>query len=642
MQSRSVWKGIIFLTVTQLLIPHVLSAPTSTCGSSQKQRTDTNGLPICCYTTRCNKSQQFEFCTSDQGYDSCKDCPPGTYTEDTINTADWDIKPDVCVTLPHCNPEEIMVGNICQCAVGKGYYGNRDNCILDLNCKGAGFQLQNDGSCVACDSEHYKPEDGIHGICRNKSRCNVDDMEASPGTLTTDRTCVKVNVTTTSTQSTTAVPVPNPGNNTPGGGLAPGVIAAIVMLCVFLVVLVVLCIFCRKEIRNRCRPKGNCQILRLLKIVNDGENQVPEVYPMIENPSEVTPNGLMHTNGFASKNSNLDKHPEIKGDTKTTDNKDIVNGLKSSTYYSEYLKQTDPTVKDDPLADPITGGPDECLLSDYNNSATTDSSQTFPKTIMNNCDKTNLTEDNYKFSLLSDNSLLNTSDNLSSVSFSSNEQTEDAPTTSDTDSTEEKSVYYTSQPKGNIPDDQLFYSLKTLANTETFNTARDVNPSPVESQVNDNGLFKKIATVPPTFRHEPRGNTGQCPNASTVSIVSPDGTSSTDRSDTDPNQGFPASPTTASGLDVQQATIEGNDKLVANAPYGELQVDMTGRCPSDEASDTEEALSSTYVTESGQLLMSPESDGSYDHSINDSSEPQIVDRESTENNQPDHDRENMQ
>ncbi|CAG2204963.1 unnamed protein product [Mytilus edulis] len=165
-----------------------------TCGTGQKQRTDAGGATICCFTAKCNTSQRFRFCQKDQGYDICQDCPPDQYTNDPINTSQWNEETDVCVLKPDCSaPEKILVGNKCECDRSKGYFGtDPDNCGIKVDdCKIAGYQLNNYGNCIECGPNQFKPGIDQVGICQDKRKCKDGEIEENPGNTTSDRICKK-------------------------------------------------------------------------------------------------------------------------------------------------------------------------------------------------------------------------------------------------------------------------------------------------------------------------------------------------------------------------------------------------------------------------------------------------------------------
>ncbi|XP_063409024.1 uncharacterized protein LOC134692498 [Mytilus trossulus] len=136
--------------------------------------------------------KQFVFCTYNDGYDTCKNCPSGKYTKDTIKTSEWFEHIDICVTKPTCAEiDTTWINGECLCNKFNGYYGNDiNNCQLDTkHCKEAGYELDNDGNCVECEKEYYKPENDGYGVCRVKTRCTRHQVEAHPGSSKADRKC---------------------------------------------------------------------------------------------------------------------------------------------------------------------------------------------------------------------------------------------------------------------------------------------------------------------------------------------------------------------------------------------------------------------------------------------------------------------
>ncbi|XP_063409022.1 uncharacterized protein LOC134692496 [Mytilus trossulus] len=195
--EKNYWmvRWLLTILITAATLPSIL-----TCGAGQKQRTNANGATLCCFTAKCNTSQRFRFCQKDQGYDICQDCPPDQYTNDPINTSQWNEETDVCVLKPDCSaPEKILVGNKCECDRSKGYFGtDPDNCGIKVDdCKKAGYQLNNYGSCIECGSNQFKPGIDQFGICQDKRKCKDGEIEENPGNTTSDRICKKQEETTT-------------------------------------------------------------------------------------------------------------------------------------------------------------------------------------------------------------------------------------------------------------------------------------------------------------------------------------------------------------------------------------------------------------------------------------------------------------
>lgn len=165
---------------------------TPSCKPNQMRRRDKSGNYICCFTVICRQGQTFAFCEHDQSFDTCSNCPEGTYHLDTIDTSKMNTELDPCIPKPTCEQPEVRLENgKCICDRSLGYYGNDIyNCMLaEMKCSSPGFELKDNGKCEPCAEDFFKPEASTEHICRRKSSCHESQDIANNGSTTTDRSC---------------------------------------------------------------------------------------------------------------------------------------------------------------------------------------------------------------------------------------------------------------------------------------------------------------------------------------------------------------------------------------------------------------------------------------------------------------------
>lgn len=150
------------------------------------------GRNFCCYPIKCHPGQKFDFCRTNNGHDTCQNCPDGFSHKDSIDTATWRYsKIDPCVPVEDCSDYSDLIkeNEECVCDRTRGYYGrDRHNCAADLNCKKAGFEMDQDGKCFKCGEEQFKIKDD-YSLCINKTRCTHGQEVDFKGSHTADRTC---------------------------------------------------------------------------------------------------------------------------------------------------------------------------------------------------------------------------------------------------------------------------------------------------------------------------------------------------------------------------------------------------------------------------------------------------------------------
>ncbi|XP_052082471.1 uncharacterized protein LOC127720103 isoform X2 [Mytilus californianus] len=156
------------------------------------RRIDKSGNYICCYAVICRQGQTFAFCEHDQSFDTCSNCPEGTYHLDTIDTSKMNTELDPCIPKPTCEQPEVRLENgKCICDRSLGYYGNDIyNCMLaEMICSSPGFELKDNGKCEPCAEDFFKQEASAEHICKRKSSCHESQEIANNGSTTTDRSC---------------------------------------------------------------------------------------------------------------------------------------------------------------------------------------------------------------------------------------------------------------------------------------------------------------------------------------------------------------------------------------------------------------------------------------------------------------------
>ncbi|CAC5383118.1 unnamed protein product [Mytilus coruscus] len=181
----------ILRTLLMLLICQMIKS-TPSCKPNQMRRRDKSGNYICCFTVICRQGQTFAFCEHDQSFDTCSNCPEGTYHLDTIDTSKMNTELDPCIPKPTCEQPEVRLENgKCICDRSLGYYGNDIyNCMLaEMKCSSPGFELKDNGKCEPCAEDFFKPEASTEHICRRKSSCHESQDIANNGSTTTDRSC---------------------------------------------------------------------------------------------------------------------------------------------------------------------------------------------------------------------------------------------------------------------------------------------------------------------------------------------------------------------------------------------------------------------------------------------------------------------
>ncbi|XP_052082992.1 uncharacterized protein LOC127720440 isoform X2 [Mytilus californianus] len=149
------------------------------------------GRHICCYPIKCKPGQKFDFCRTNNGHDTCQNCPNGYSHNDLIDTAKWFFRIDPCVPVEDCSDysDLIQENGECVCDRTRGYYGrDKHKCAADPKCKKAGFELSQDGHCLMCGEEHFKINYD-YSLCINKTRCTNDQEVDFKGSHMVDRTC---------------------------------------------------------------------------------------------------------------------------------------------------------------------------------------------------------------------------------------------------------------------------------------------------------------------------------------------------------------------------------------------------------------------------------------------------------------------
>ncbi|XP_063409177.1 uncharacterized protein LOC134692647 [Mytilus trossulus] len=149
------------------------------------------GRNFCCYPLKCKPGQKFDFCRTNNGHDTCQNCPDGFSHKDLIDTAKWDFIIDPCAPVEDCSDYSDLIkeNEECVCDRTRGYYGrDRHNCAADLICKKAGFEMDQDGVCLMCGEEHFKNKED-YSLCIMKTRCTRGQEVDFKGSHTADRTC---------------------------------------------------------------------------------------------------------------------------------------------------------------------------------------------------------------------------------------------------------------------------------------------------------------------------------------------------------------------------------------------------------------------------------------------------------------------
>ncbi|XP_052082976.1 uncharacterized protein LOC127720427 isoform X2 [Mytilus californianus] len=606
--KKNYWMVNLVLTtlVVAATIPSIL-----TCGAGQKERKDTYGASICCFTAHCNTSQRFRFCQKDQGYDICQDCPADQYTNDFIDTSQWKEETDVCVLKPDCSaPEKILVGNKCECDRSKGYYGtDPDNCSIRLNdCKKAGYQLDLNGNCIECGPNQFKPGRDQYGICQDKRECKDGEIEENPGSITSDRICqtneepttvVPEIITTTETATTT---VSKQSDKTWIIGI---VVAVAILVCVGI-------LYCnRNTLREKfkeffnarckeCKRGGRHDPEENEHMLNSIENDRLQNDRLQNNFGRQSANGsagnghMIGSEGHTIPNSTFQREQDISMDNQVSNGSTVVkrNRTQSDTNINEYDEQ-----RNSSRVDSVNE-----LVSDLTMSTFIDGSGTASicENQIETKDRSKMPHsDNKPFNSLNADSLLQDDSsfgeqalNSESIFAHSSPQTQSSvPCDRDPDTipktmSDNFSVESVKEPgeeslsknnsNGNIPAPGLFQSLQTVPNRQTdlneINHQSDVPDIPATNPTAAKEILKPQIRVKPMAKVIPIRSTSQEQQANPQASVSG-------------AEGFTASPTTANGIDIQIAVNNDSHKVVANTPYGEYP-DMRENNREDDTNST--------------------------------------------------------
>ncbi|XP_071147728.1 uncharacterized protein [Mytilus edulis] len=581
------WLLTILITATTL--PSIL-----TCGTGQKQRTNADGATICCFTAKCNNSQRFRFCQKDQGYDICQDCPPDQYTNDPINTSQWNEETDVCVLKPDCSaPEKILVGNKCECDRSKGYFGtDPDNCGIKFDdCKIAGYQLNNDGNCIECGPNQFKPGIDQLGICQDKRKCKDGEIEENPGNTTSDRICKKQEKPTTvvpefiTTTETTATTVKKQSAKT--WIIVVVVIAVVILVCV----LIVLCCK-RKTLMEKFKGFDICNILsaRCKKCkkgdgIDTEENE--HMLNTIENGRFQNGIGRQSSNGSASNGHSIPNSP-FQGEQDGSLDNQVLNGnivlqrngtqsLQSDTMMNEHDGRQN-SYHIDSVSEQASGLTMNTFIDGSEAASICGNKiETKERSKMSNSDSKTYNSLNADSFLQDDNSLdENTLESVFVHSASSPQTQSPVPCCRDPDTipktmSDNFSIESVKEPgkeslpknnsNGNIPAAGLFQSLQTVPYRRTD----------LKDEINHQSRVPEIPAANPTVKKEIlKPQTRVKPMAKVIPVRStsqeqqPNAQSSGNGA-----QGYTPSPTTANGIDIQQAVNNDSHKVVANTHYGE-------------------------------------------------------------------------
>ncbi|XP_063409018.1 uncharacterized protein LOC134692493 [Mytilus trossulus] len=255
------------------------------CKPNQMMRKDISGNNICCYTLLCRQGQTFGFCEHDQSFDTCSDCPEGTYHLDTIDTSKMNTELDPCISKPTCEQPEVRLENgKCICDRSRGYYGNDIyNCMLaEMMCSSPGFELKENGKCEPCAEDFFKPEASAEYNCKRKSSCHVSQDIASNGSTTIDRSCkAKIKINLPAIKLTTENNIDNNDKNNNQStkeqqnyDVYIGIIIGIIVVAIILVVVIIVNKTCRDKPLQVCLCirtwSDNCHIYE--KASNDVDN----------------------------------------------------------------------------------------------------------------------------------------------------------------------------------------------------------------------------------------------------------------------------------------------------------------------------------------------------------------------------------
>ncbi|XP_063409020.1 uncharacterized protein LOC134692495 [Mytilus trossulus] len=635
-------KRILIACLILILADNVISKD---CRTGQKLRVNIQGDQICCTTVKCEKSQQFRYCHYDGESDICKNCTNNSFTNDQIDTSQWPYhdekhyqsEPDVCVSPPSCEADGVvLVGRTCQCNLNGGYWGkDQHNCQLDKqNCRRAGVQLTYEGKCVRCSGDTFKKEDDKYRQCINKTLCKSHERESSSGSPTSDRICEKL--PTERPPITTAPPDIGTTNKIEkeDDDSIPGWIVAVIVLTLVIVVVVIAVLIilykknesfagcCRRLIEYFQRgfqsirghrpagPQFEAVALNETGAVEHSENEPQET--RIEMDETRLSNGINGNcspaaNGGAGSNKNNHDKPRISN----TDRNDTIPKHVSNEDYqlSSLEDETDPkSVIND-------------VESESNIPTTVEEAESHPP---------GKTKESDGFQSLS-SSIYNGSSGHEadhSALSSHDRQSESIPEMQPSlpNYTTPMSENDASTSTGNRPSSSLIEDLETMDGSEK--TPVLTTPAKKEKVI---GL---VAPIPRSPENNPANpNFGQADNRQ--------------------HQDFPRSNTTAGGIEVETPTNDQDYKFAPShtnrAELEPLIVDVPGKQATEnqhsvepsvtnrdneiaengaqppQRSSSENGVQSTHrsssenltqplrtsgTTESGQLLVSPESDNS--------------------------------
>ncbi|VDI06633.1 Hypothetical predicted protein [Mytilus galloprovincialis] len=596
-------RWLLTILITAATLPCLL-----TCGTGQKQRADAGGATICCFTAKCNTSQRFRFCQKDQGYDICQDCPEDQYTNDPINTVQWDEETDVCVLKPDCSaPEKILVGNKCECDRSKGYFGtDPDNCGIKVDdCKIAGYQLNNYGHCIECGPNQFKPGKDQFGICQDKRKCEDGEIEENPGNTTSDRICKKQEKPTTvvpeiiTTTETTNTTVNKQSDKT--------WIIGVVIAVAFLVFVVIVLCWKRNTLRetfigfNICNIfSARCKKCKKGDRLDTEENE--HMLDKVENGRLQNGIGRQTSNGSASNGYSIPNSP-FQGEQDGSLDNQVSNGntvlqrngtqsLKSDTMMNEHDGRQN-SYHIDSASEQASGLTMNTFIDGSEKASICENKiVTKDRTKVPHSDSKTYNSLNADSFLQDDNSLDENALESVFVHSTSSPQTQSPvpcgrdpdtipKTMSDNFSIESvKEPGKESLPKnnsnGNIPAAGLFQSLQTVPYRQTD----------LKDEINHQSRVPEIPATNPTVKKEilkPQTRVKPMAKVFPVRSTSQDQQTNT-QSSVNGAEGFTPSPTTANGIDIQQAVNNDSHKVVANTHYGEYQ-DM-------RENNTEDAINS--------------------------------------------------
>ena len=456
---------------------------------------------------------------------------------------------------PLCDSDELIsVGNGCECNVAKGYWGDDSrNCQLNINnCKQAGQQLRKtDGTCVSCEGDKFKPEEDAYGICREKKKCKAGEEEVDPGSIKRDRRCQAIQIVITSTLApptimTNTEPPNEEEGNDDGGSILSWLLPVCVVSAAVICVTVYLCWKYRIQIQERFKNLC-CQRC-------DTRNRSESLE-------------FQHRNGILQ---NEQKHSDCNSNGSVNPEEEH---LLDSSLLDGHTKDTDDSVNAE------IGASQTCLKSIEGND---DKYTSFGKSIFDYDKSTSLEQNN--------ESLIGTQTSTASNHETSPDNANNTGGNSDYDTartgstgnipditqnhangevpkTKAASSMTETGSEGNIPESDLFHSLNTIPSNTTPNHRKISNSKATETPTNKTRPTATASCVTgnteaPTDNGKPIAKVGPyIPEAPTSNR--PQETTAPDNHD----QRFPASRTTAGGIDIQTPVNEERTKVVPNALY---------------------------------------------------------------------------